>query len=93
MMHTDISRAYFHAPCREEKYVELPPEMWSEEYPEYGRLVIGGTLGGCVYQSTAGTSVRMWGCVSMFVLLTKERIRIIVRGDNFMSGGPRSKLE
>ena len=27
MMHTDISRAYFHAPCKEEKYVELSPEM------------------------------------------------------------------
>ena len=33
MMHTDINRAYFHAPCREEKYVELPPEMSSEGYP------------------------------------------------------------
>ena len=31
VMHTDISRAYFHAPCKEEKYVELPRE-------EHGRL-------------------------------------------------------
>ena len=38
MMHTDISRAYFHAPCKEEKYVESPPEMWSKGCPEYGRL-------------------------------------------------------
>ena len=38
MMHTDISRAYFHAPCKEGKYVELPHEMWSNGCPEYGRL-------------------------------------------------------
>ena len=37
-MHTDISRAYVHAPSKEEKYVELPPEMWSEGYLEFGRL-------------------------------------------------------
>ena len=40
MMHTDISRAYFHAPSKEEKYVELPSEMWRSEYPEYGRLSV-----------------------------------------------------
>ena len=38
MMHTDMSRAYFHAPCKEKKYVELPREMWSKGCPEYGRL-------------------------------------------------------
>ena len=27
MMHTDIRRAYFHAPCKEEKNDELPPEI------------------------------------------------------------------
>ena len=37
MMHTDISRAYCHAPSKEEKYVELPTEM-SKGCPEYGRL-------------------------------------------------------
>ena len=29
MMHTGIIRAYFHAPSKEEKDVELPHEMWS----------------------------------------------------------------
>ena len=38
MMHTDTSRAYFHAPCKGEKYVELPPETWSKGCPECGRL-------------------------------------------------------
>ena len=38
MMHTDISRSYFHAPSKEEKYVELPGGMWTSNYPVYGRL-------------------------------------------------------
>ena len=38
MVHTDISRAYFHAPSKEEKDVDLPPEMWSEGSLECGRL-------------------------------------------------------
>ena len=38
LMHTDISRAYFHAPCKEEKSVELPLEMWSKGCLEYERL-------------------------------------------------------
>ena len=38
MTHTDISRAYFHVVCREERYVELPPTVWSEGYPENGRF-------------------------------------------------------
>ena len=83
MMHTVISRAYFHAPCKEEKYVELPPEVRSGGCPEYGRLRVSlyGTRdaaanwGGCVRRSTAGTSVRPWGCVSMFILLSCERIQ------------------
>ena len=35
MMHTDISRAYSHAPCKEYKSVELPTEMWSKGCNEY----------------------------------------------------------
>ena len=37
MVHTDISRAYVHAPSKEEKYVDLPPEMGSEGSPDNGR--------------------------------------------------------
>ena len=62
MMHTDIRSAYFHAPCKEEKYVERPPEMWS---PEHGRLRVSPKY--------CGTSVRPWGCVSLFFLHTCER--------------------
>jgi hypothetical protein len=28
VLYTDISRAYFHAPAKEEKYVEQQPEEW-----------------------------------------------------------------
>ena len=38
MMHSDISRAYCHAPSKEETYVELPPEMWSKGCLANGRL-------------------------------------------------------
>ena len=38
LVHMDISRAYFHAPSKEEKHVGLLPEMWSNGTPEYGRL-------------------------------------------------------
>ena len=38
MMHTDISRWYFHAPSKEEKYVELPGGMLTSDYRVYGRL-------------------------------------------------------
>ena len=34
----DISRAYFHAPSKDEKHVGLLPEMWSNGTPEYERL-------------------------------------------------------
>ena len=47
MMHTDISRAYFHVPSKEEKYVQLPSEMWRSEYPEYGRLRVCHSTGRC----------------------------------------------
>ena len=38
MMHMDISRAFFHAPCNEEKYVEWLFETWRHGCPECGRL-------------------------------------------------------
>ena len=34
MMHADISRAFFHAPSKEEKILELPTVMWSGGTPE-----------------------------------------------------------
>ena len=38
VMHTDISRAYFHARSKAQKCVELPTEMWSGGSLECGRL-------------------------------------------------------
>ena len=31
LMHIDISRAYFHAPAKEDKYIVIPPEDWASE--------------------------------------------------------------
>ena len=38
MMHTDISRSYFHAPSKEEEYLELPGGKWTSNYTEKRRL-------------------------------------------------------
>ena len=38
MVHTDINCAHSLAPSEEEKYFELPSEMWQSEFPEYERL-------------------------------------------------------
>ena len=35
MMYPDISRVYFHAPCKEAKDVEVPLETWNDGNPEY----------------------------------------------------------
>ena len=98
MMHTDISRAYFHAPCKEEKCVELPPEMWSKGCPECGRLRVSlcGTRDAPANRedaycgntsSTVGVS-----CPCSFYSRVKG-VRIIVHRDDFISGGPRHQLK
>ena len=46
MMHTDISRTYFHASRKKENHVELPPEMWSTLWNSRVRTaerVVGGS--------------------------------------------------
>ena len=100
MMHTDISRAYFHAPSKEEKYVELPSEMWRSEYPEYGRLRVSlyGTRDAAANWEDAYAKVLTEhgfsrGAASQCSFCCKERgIRDVVHGDDFLSGSPRSQL-
>ena len=93
-MHTDISRAYFHAPSKEEKYVELPPEMWSEGNPEYGRFRV----------SLFGTrdAAAKWEDARAKVLREHQFERGVARACSFcsrvrgiridfMSGGPKHR--
>ena len=64
MMHTDICRAFFRVPSKEEKYVELPPESRQSEYSEYGRLRVSR-------QSFDGTRLRSRSRKSVFILLQR----------------------
>ena len=100
MMHTGISRAYFRAPSKEEKYFELPSEMWRSEYPEYGRLRVSlhGTRDAAANWEdayakglTEHRSAR--GVASPCSFWCKERgIKVVVHGDDFLSGSTRSQL-
>ena len=93
MMHTDISRAYFHAPSKEEKYVQLPSEMWRSEYPEYGRLRVSlyGTRDAAANWEAAYAKFLTEhgfarGVASPCSFCCKERgIRVVVHGDDFLS--------
>ena len=94
MMHTD------NAPSKEEKYVQLPSEMWRSEYPEYGRLRVSlyGTHDAAAKWEDAYATVLTEhgfarGVASPCSFCCKKRgIRVVVHGDDFLSGGPRSQL-
>ena len=77
MMHTDISRAYFHAPSKEKKNVELPPEIWIKGCPEYGRLRVSryGTRHAAANWEDANAKVLQEHQFErgVFVLVTKEK--------------------
>ena len=95
--YTNISKAYFHAPCKEEKNVELPLEMWSKGCPEYGRLIV--SLYGTANCEDAYAKVlrehqfdRGVACPCSFYSRVRG-VRIIIHGDDFISGGPRHQLK
>ena len=95
MTHTDISHANFHAPSKEEKYVELTSEKWRSEYPEYGRLRVSllGTRDAAANWEDAYAKVLTEhgfarGVASPRSFCCKERgIKVVVHGDDFLSGG------
>ena len=94
------SRAYFHAPCKEERSVVLPPEMWGGCRLEHGQLSV--SLHGicdaaahledayaCCRNSRLNVELRARArCYS-----SKRGTRIVVHGDDFMTGRPRDQLE
>ena len=101
MMHTDIRRAYLHAPCKEEKYGELPPEMWSKGCPEHGRhrVSLYGTRDAAANWEDAYAKVlreHQFDRGVAFPCSFHSRVRgvkIAVHGDDFKSGGPKHQLE
>ena len=93
MMHTDIRRAYLHPPSKEEKYVELRLEMWSKECPEYERLRMSlyGTRDAAANGTDACANVLQEPCPCSFYSRVRG-IKIVVHGDDFISGGARHHL-
>ena len=96
MMHTDISRAYFHAPSMEENTLSCHQKMWRSGYPEYGRqrVPLHGTRDAAANWEDAYAKVLTeHGFTRGAAFCCKERgIKVVVRGDDFLSGGPRSQL-
>ena len=92
-MHTDIRRGYFHPPSKEEKYVELRLEMWSKECPEYERLRMSlyGTRDAAANGTDAYANVLQEPCPCSFYSRVRG-IKIVVHGDDFISGGARHHL-
>ena len=74
--------------------------MWLSEYPEYGRLRVSlhGTRDAAANWEDAYAKVLTEhgfarGTASPCSFCCKERgIRVVVHGDDFLSGGPRSQL-
>ena len=97
--HTDISRAYVHSLSKEEKYVELPLGMWTGGSPEYGRLMVSlcGTRGPAAILEDACAQVldQFEGEVACPCSLKSREggIRVVVHGDDPLSGGHRYQLE
>ena len=100
-MHTDISRPYFLAPSKEDKYVELPSDMLQSECPEYGRLRVSlyGTRDAAANWEDAYAKV--WtehgfsrGAERPCSFYSIEcSIRVVVHGNDLLSRDPRSQLE
>ena len=86
---------------RRRNTLSCTPEMWSKGCPEYGRLRVSlyGTCDTAAYWEDANAKVlrehqfeRGVACpCSCFSRVTG--IRIIVHGDDFMSGGPKHQLQ
>ena len=97
--HTDISRAYVQSLSKEEKYVKLPLGMWTGGSPEYGRLMVSlyGTRGPAAILEDACAQVldQFEGEVACPCSLQSREggIRVVVHGDDPLSGGPRYQLE
>ena len=86
---------------QEERHVELPHEMWSKGCPAYGRLRVSlyGTRDAAANWENACAKVlrehqfdRGVACPCSFYSRVRG-LRIIVHGDDLISGGPRHQLK
>ena len=93
LLYTDISRAYFHAPAKDEKYIELPGEEWGNDHPrECGRLLVSlyGTRDAAHNweEAYAGALIKagfIRGVGGPCMLAHKTRaLKLLVHGDDFV---------
>ena len=102
-MHLDISRAYFHAPAREAKYIQIPAEDWKvdgSDIEDCGRLNVSlyGTRDAARNWEEAYSDVltsagfaRGKGCPCTFKHKLRG-IRVVVHGDDFLCGASTAQL-
>ena len=94
ILHTDVARAYFHAPSREDKFVYLPPEDWQPgDEDQCCRLNVSlyGTRDAAKNWEQAYVNVLtplgfVRGKASPCIFRHRERaLRVIVHGDDFVA--------
>ena len=101
LLYTDISRAYFHAEAREEKYVEIPDEDWEEgdndrcarlRVSMYGTRDAAANWEAC-YGKVLVDNGFVRGRASPCLYYNKDRsLRLYVHGDDFVCAGPLCQL-
>ena len=96
-LYSDISRAYIHAPAKEDKYVQLPGEDWKigdEQMCGKLRVSMYGTRDAAKnweahYSDWLCSIGFSKGLASPCSFYNKsKKIRIVVHGDDFLTAGP-----
>jgi len=101
LLYTDISRAYFHAEAREEKYVDIPNEDWEDgdndncarlRVSMYGTRDAAANWEAC-YGKVLVDNGFIRGLASPCLYFNKDRsLRLYVHGDDFVCAGPLCQL-
>ena len=101
VMHVDVSRAYFHAPCHKPTYIEIPEEDRGEhDHDKIGKLRVSlyGTREAQVNWEKTYVDVLIAagfkrGVANPCAFYLKEHnLRVIVHGDDFLATGREMAL-
>ncbi len=101
LLYSDISRAYFHAAAREDKYVEIPMEDWQEgDEDRCGKLRVSmyGTRDAavnweaCYAELLTENGFRRGKASTCLYFHPRKQLRLAVHGDDFACGGPLCHL-
>ena len=103
LLHIDISRAYFHAPAKADKYIEIPAEDWADDGSDWdmcGKLNVslyGARDAAGNWEESYAEELRNMGFVrgkASPCLFTHSgrALRVLVHGDDFVCAGPTAHL-